>query len=99
VPDNVVRVCDACLADCLFDAFAAGDGSWHAWPDAPAGTESWAGRDVGGRHIRARHLGLIEGLSCVQWFEDGGGRNKALHFKFRTVAGEGQGLVMGMSSR
>jgi hypothetical protein len=106
VPDpaphpNAARLFDSC------GRFGRAGGVWRPWPANPvyvyaaAGAESSlcadVGAEIGKRIIQERYFLLIGGLSAVEWLDDDGARNAPVQFRFRTVAGEGQGLVMGMA--
>jgi len=89
-------------AAALFDFFGRAEGVWRPWPRNPvyvcagADAEPFSGAEFGKRIVQERYFLLIGGLSAVEWLDDGRARNTPIQFRFRTVAGEGQGLVMGV---
>jgi len=104
VPDDLPRP----AAFKLFDAFGKPEGAWQPWPHDPiyvnVDVKDVFGQvsrtvlraEIGKRLIPAKYYQLCRGLSAVEWFDDSGAGRKPVAFRFNTVAGPGQGLVIGM---
>jgi hypothetical protein len=93
----------------LFEAFGKGGGEWKAWPADPIRvnvdvkdvfgqiTRTVLCAEIGKHLIDEKYYLLIGGLSGVEWLDGGAARKTPAQFRFHTVTGEGQGLVVGMA--